>query len=179
MQSSPSRIRAGSAGIGAPRAVPALRVMPARPANTSAVLAMLRRCSPTSLFHRFHGPTDGVAYTEAVLGRASDIVLLAWEEQRCVGMAMLGGDLAAVPHLGVLVEDERQRRGVGTRLVTALACEAGRRGVRFIRADILGEDGALVGRLSRLGPVRVDLSMGTYSVHIDLMATHTAPAPVE
>jgi GNAT superfamily N-acetyltransferase len=114
-----------------------------------------------------------------VLDRAGDIVFLAWEEHRCVGMAMLGGDLAAVPHLGVLVEDDRQRRGIGTRLVTALACEAGRRGVRSIRADILGEDGGLVRRLRRLGPIRVDLYMGTYSVHIDLTATCTAAAPVE
>ena len=178
MRSNPSDIRMIAPGLRATPSVPPLQVMPGRAANAPAVLAMVRRCSSTSLFHRFHGPTDGIAYTEAVLGRARDIILLAWEEQRCVGMAMLGGDLAAVPHLGVLVEDDRQRRGIGTRLVTALACEAVRRGVRSIRADILGEDGGLVARLRRLGPVRVDLYMGTYSVHIDL-AANTSPPPVE
>jgi GNAT superfamily N-acetyltransferase len=142
--------------------------MRALPADTRAVLAMVRRCWSTSLFHRFHGPTDGLSYTRDALRRAGDIIVLGWEGDRCVGMAQLAGPLASSPHLGVLVEDERQRRGIGTRLVTALSSEAVRRGVRSIHADILGEDGRLVAALRRLGPTRVDLDVGTYSVDIQL-----------
>jgi GNAT superfamily N-acetyltransferase len=150
--------------------------MPARPADTPAVLAMVRRCSSTTLFHRFHGPTDGISYTSEALHRAGDILVLAWEGERCVGMAQLGGPLASSPHLGVLVEDERQRRGVGTRLVRAVAHEALNRGVRSIHADILGEDGRLLIALRRLGPTHVDLDMGTYSVDIQLRASDSALA---
>jgi GNAT superfamily N-acetyltransferase len=150
--------------------------MPARPADTPAVLAMVRRCSSTTLFHRFHGPTDGLSYTSDALHRAGDILVLAWEGGRCVGMAQLGGPLASSPHLGVLVEDERQRRGVGTRLVRAVALEAVNRGVRSIHADIMGEDGRLLVALRRLGPTHVDLDMGTYSAEIQLRASDSALA---
>jgi GNAT superfamily N-acetyltransferase len=166
-----------SAESEAPDPVPFLQVIRARPADTPAVLAMVRRCSPTSLFHRFHGPTDGLSYTDTVLRRGGDIIFLAWEESRCAGMAQLGGGPASVPHLGVLVEDERQRRGIGTRLVMAVASEARRRGVRFMHADVLGEDGRLLAALGRLGPTQVDLHMGTYSVDIDLMPSNRASPP--
>ncbi len=89
-------------------------------------------------------------------------------------MAQLGGPLASSPHLGVLVEDQRQRRGIGTRLVRALASEAVRRGVRSIHADIMGEDGRLLAALRRLGPTRIELDMGTWSVDIQLTASDSA-----
>src|SRR5580692_9339990 len=52
-----------------------------RPAasDTEAVLAMLARCSRASLFHRFHGFTDGRAYFGALLrDRPLHRTLLAW-----------------------------------------------------------------------------------------------------
>jgi GNAT superfamily N-acetyltransferase len=157
-----------------PDSAPALQMMPALPADTLAVLAMVRRCSSASLYHRFHGPTDGLSYTNDALHRVGDIIVLAWEGERCVGMAQLGGPLSSSPHLGVLVEDNRQRRGIGTRLVMAVASEGVRRGIRSIHADILGEDGHLLASLRRLGLTRVDLDMGTYSVDIELTASDSA-----
>jgi len=66
--------------------------------DTEAVLAMLVRCSGASLFHRFHGLTDGVAYFEALLrDRPLDQALLAWCGSACVGVA----DLAVVLPVGV------------------------------------------------------------------------------
>lgn len=145
-----------------------LRIEPARVPDTDAVLAMLGRCSRTSLRHRFHGPTDGVAYTSAQLRRPGDIVLLAWEGDRCVGMAVIALDGAGGADLGALVEDGRQRRGIGTGLIQAAVTEARRRGVRSLHADIMGDDGHLVRSLRRLGPARVAICAGIFEVDVDL-----------
>jgi len=166
------------------------------PSDLPAALAMVGRCSPASLLHRFHGPSDGVAYTtaqmqragqmqlegqvhrEGQMQRAGDVVLLAWEGHRCVGMGALSpdpdphpdpdGDRDAGLHIGVLVEDDCQRQGVGRGLIRALVAEARRRGAGSIHADVMGEDRWLVAVLGRIGPTRVALSAGTYSVDIGL-----------
>jgi hypothetical protein len=79
-----------------------------RPAvsDTEALLAMLSRCSRASLYHRFHGFSDGVAYFGALLRDGpSDQTLLAWYGSACVGVASLGVGAMGIFHLGVLVED--------------------------------------------------------------------------
>ena len=56
-----------------------------RPAasDTEAVLTMLARCSRASLFHRFHGFTDGVDYFGALLRDGPvDETFLAWYRVR-------------------------------------------------------------------------------------------------
>ena len=78
---------------------------------------MLGRCSSMTLYHHFHGITDGVAYARHVLANADGHdSYLAWSEDRCVGVGSLhvGEDQAEI---GVLVEDSWQRRGVGTALL--------------------------------------------------------------
>src|SRR5580692_5463588 len=61
------------------------------PSNLEAVLAMLARCSRVTLFHRFHGFSDGVAYYASQLqDRPLDDTLLAWHGSTCVGVASLG-----------------------------------------------------------------------------------------
>jgi GNAT superfamily N-acetyltransferase len=70
----------------------------------------------------------------------------------------------------VLVEDEWQRRGVGTALVTALVGEARGRAVRSIHADLMGQDHLLVGILGRLWNSRIRLESGIFSVDIGLSA---------
>jgi GNAT superfamily N-acetyltransferase len=129
---------------------------------------MVRRCSTSSLFHRFHGPGDGIAYTVAQLRRRDDIVFLAWEDDRCIGMGVLAGPSDLDLHLGVLVEDQRQRQGVGGALVTALVDEARRRAVQSIHADVMGEDHQLVMSLGRFGKTTARVESGIFSVNIDL-----------
>src|SRR5262249_19633849 len=98
-----------------------ISVKPATVTDTPAVLDMVGRCSAVSLFHRFHGPSDGLLYTRALLaGQSIDETLVAWHGDACVGLATLSRDRDGASHLGVLVEDAWQRRGVGRRLVSAL-----------------------------------------------------------
>ena len=146
-------------------------IRPAQPADTDAVLAMLQRCSRSSLFHRFHAPSDGVEYTKNQLLRTGDIIYLAWEGDVCVGMgvfALEGRDGTIVAHVGVLVEDDRQRHGIGRRLVAAAAREAISRGIGVVHADVMGEDVHLVRALRHMGPTDVTLETGAFSVDVAL-----------
>jgi GNAT superfamily N-acetyltransferase len=137
--------------------------------DTDAVLAMLARCSRESLYHRFHGFTDGVAYTQALLqGRPHDQILLAWDSGDCVGVATISRDEFGSGHLGVLIEDRWQRRGVGTRLIRALVEKARWSGLTRLHADVLGENEFLLRTLRPLGRMTVALALGTFSVDIDL-----------
>jgi GNAT superfamily N-acetyltransferase len=137
--------------------------------DTPAVLDMVGRCSSISLFHRFHGPSDGLVYTRALLARQSiDETLVAWHGDACVGLASLTRDRDGASHLGVLVEDAWQRRGVGRRLVSALFVWARAKGVRSVHADVLGEDRFIVEALHWAGQMTVAIACGTYSVDIDL-----------
>jgi GNAT superfamily N-acetyltransferase len=156
------------------------------PADTAAILAMLGRCSRASLFHRFHGATDGEAYTLRMLGDPSIDTVIARAGDDCIGVASLVGDGTGGAELAVLVEDAWQRRRVGSLLVRHLVT---RTPITRLKANVLGEDDFIVRSLRHLGPLRVEISAGTFSVDIDLglmwlqhhdRAQHLAPLhPVE
>ena len=130
---------------------------------------MLTRCSRASLFHRFHGFTDGVASTRALLrDQASCDTLVAWYRSCCIGLATICTDADGIADVGILVEDGWQRRGVGTRLLTSLVDEARARGVTTVHADVLGDDRFIVQVLRRIGPVKVSVHRGAFSVDLDL-----------
>jgi GNAT superfamily N-acetyltransferase len=152
------------------RPLPAqVRLASAGPADTAAVLDMLARCSRSTLFHRFHGFTDGLAYARALLRRPADQeTLLAWRGSSCVGLATLYAEAAGRSDLGVLVEDAWQRGGIGSRLVSALIACAHTRRISTVHADVLGEDMFIVRALARIGPLTVSVDRGSYSVDVDL-----------
>ena len=137
--------------------------------DTEAVLAMVSRCSPMTLFHRFHGVTDGVAYTRGLFdNQLCDETLVAWRRSACVGLGTLSHDEDGIAHLGVLVEDASQRRGVGGLLVSTLVNRARVGGVHKVHADVLIEDRFIVEALRRVGPLTVSFDVGKLSVDIDV-----------
>jgi GNAT superfamily N-acetyltransferase len=151
-----------------------------RPAgsDTEAVLAMLRRCSRASLYHRFHGFTDGAAYFTALLrDRPARPTLLAWSGSACVGVAALGVGATGIVDLGVLVEDAWQRRGIGTRLITSLLDGARAEGVTAVHADVLADDEFILRALHRIAPLRASMKSGTLSVVIDLSSPARSDEP--
>jgi GNAT superfamily N-acetyltransferase len=142
-----------------------------RPAgsDTGAVLAMLGRCSRASLYHRFHGFTDGAAYFAALLrDRPAGQVRLAWSRSACVGVADLGVSETGIVDLGVLVEDAWQRRGIGTRLIASLLDDARAHGVTTVHADVLADDVFLLRVLRQIAPLRASAGSGSYSIDVDL-----------
>jgi GNAT superfamily N-acetyltransferase len=138
------------------------------PADSEALLAMVGRCSPTALYRRFHGITDGVSYAQQVLADAGcRDSFAAWSGDDCVGLGNLHvcDDTAEI---GVLVEDGWHRRGVGTALAVALVRRARERRSHFLRAEVLAENRFALPVLARFGPTRISLAHGSYTMLVDL-----------
>ena len=136
--------------------------------DSEALLDMLGRCSPTTLFRRFHGVSDGIVYAQHVLATAGcRDSFVAWIGKECVGLGNLhvGDDTADV---GLLVEDDWQRRGVGTALLIALVRRVRERGSHFLRADVLDENRFTLQVLARVGPAETSLAAGSYTTLVDL-----------
>jgi GNAT superfamily N-acetyltransferase len=130
---------------------------------------MLTRCSPITLYRRFHSFTDGQAYARGLFRpRAGYHTLVARHGPVCIGIGDLASSATGSADLAVLVEDAWQRRGVGSRLVSALLDTARSHGVTRIHADILGDGQFILPALRRAGPLTASLQTGTFSVDIDL-----------
>jgi len=146
-----------------------VRVRRPTASDAGAVVEMLGRCSRATLFHRFHGFTDGADYFGALLRDGPvDQTFLAWYESRCVGVATLGVGATEVSDLGVLIEDAWQRRGIGAWLVASLLAHARARGATTVHADVLGDDLFILKALRRIGPLTVAIECGSYSIDIDI-----------
>jgi GNAT superfamily N-acetyltransferase len=159
------------------RLVSEVAVLRPTASDVEAVLAMLARCSRATLFHRFHGFTDGVAYYGALLrDRPVDQTLLAWHGSTCVAVASLGVGATGTIDLAVLVEDAWQRQGIGTRMVDSLLDSARARGTATVHADVLGEDLFILRILRRIGPLTVSIEFGTYSIDIDISRLRSEPS---
>jgi GNAT superfamily N-acetyltransferase len=147
-----------------------VRIAVLEQADSEALLHMLERCSPTSLYRRFHGVTNGIFYANQVLTAASGgDSYVAWIGKKCVGLGNLhiDGDTADV---GVLVEDDWHRRGVGNALLIALVHRVRERSSHFLRADVLEESRFALQVLARLGPAKTSMAAGIYTTLVDLTA---------
>lgn len=127
---------------------PSVRAM--CPSDLPAVRSMLARCSPGTLFHRFHGHGGGGSYVDRLFDNSDDLLVVA-DSGSCVGFAVLAGD----DKLGVLVEDSWQRRGVGSSLVASIATRARQVGRTTIKVEVLSEDAIYLQLLGRLGLLQV------------------------
>jgi GNAT superfamily N-acetyltransferase len=154
-------------------AIAHVRIAVLKPADSEALLGLLARCSPTALYRRFHGVTNGLFYAQQIVaaskGRNSYV---AWIGKECVGLGNLHvrDDTADI---GVLVEDDWQRRGVGTALLLALVRRVRESGSCFLRADVLEENRFLLPLLARLGPAKTSVSAGSYTTLVDVVAGTT------
>lgn len=134
---------------------------PARTDDAAALHSMFERCGTETRYGRFHGLlhalperylaealTADPATHDALVAEGPDGgTLVALASARAVGDAV---------EIGLLVEDGEQRRGLGTRLLLALAARARSRGVVELRCDVLHRNRALLGTLrSTLGPAVV------------------------
>ncbi len=139
--------------------VPFAVVLDATPADAEAIQQMHARCSVGSRAERWRSPLREVParyLDDAVTGHNGHVTVAAWDGPRCVGFAdAVRTDADGGEHweLGVLVEDDVQRAGVGTRLVQALVHRLPP--PVLLVADVRAERPELVRALSRLGPSTV------------------------
>jgi GNAT superfamily N-acetyltransferase len=156
-----------------------VRIAALRRGDAEAVFAMLSRCSAATMYHRFHGVTDGISHATKLMAGAADLsAYAAWHADRCVGLASLALDRDGSTHIGVLVEDGWQRRGVGSSLMGALVDRARERRLSTLVADVLADRQFILPLLARIGPTTTSVVNGGYRVRVglevDSLATRSA-----
>lgn len=113
-----------------------LLVRGARAADVDALLLLHGRCSPATLAHRY--PRSGPRPSRALLRRlvAAELPLVAVSApSRLVALATLTPMDDRTVHLGLLVEDAFQRRGIGRALAAHAAAAARLLGYRHLHTD--------------------------------------------
>ena len=145
-------------------------------ADRPALERMLARCTGQTRYRRFHGPVTAFPeryLTEALSGSPLHFALVACLDEDAeaehgrgtvVDGTVVDGTVVAlascravdegVAELGILVEDEWQRRGVGGDLLGEIVAYAARTGLRALQAQVLAEQPWIVGLLRRHGTCR-------------------------
>lgn len=153
-------------------------------ADRPALERMLARCTGQTRYRRFHGPVTAFPeryLTEALSGSPLHFALVACLDEDAerggtvldgtvVGGTVVDGTVVdgtivalascravdeGVAELGILVEDDWQRRGVGGDLLGEIVAYAARTGLRALQAQVLAEQPWIVGLLRRHGTCRV------------------------
>jgi GNAT superfamily N-acetyltransferase len=148
-------------------------------ADRPALERMLARCTGQTRYRRFHGPVTAFPeryLTEALSGSPLHFALVACLDEDAerggtvvdgtvVDGTVVDGTIVAlascravdegVAELGILVEDDWQRRGVGGDLLGEIVAYAARTGLRALQAQVLAEQPWIVGLLRRHGTCRV------------------------
>jgi GNAT superfamily N-acetyltransferase len=128
-----------------------MNIRPATPGDRAALIAMFERCSPETRYRRFHGFLRALPeryLTDALSGRPDHIALVAEAGERIVALASCADD-----EIGILVEDAFQRRGIGTRLLSALAQ---RSGPGMLLATIQPDQAWILSLLRRYSNIKID-----------------------
>jgi len=149
-----------------------LLVRPAGPGDRAALEAMFGRCTPQTIYRRFHGQVKAFprAYlTEALAGVPAHFALVACHGPRVVALASLrlaepGSREAA--ELGILIEDDWQRRGLGRELLAGLIARADSLGLPELQAQMLTEQDWIMGLLSPYGECASAFSPGIREVRL-------------
>jgi GNAT superfamily N-acetyltransferase len=158
-----------------------------------ALERMLARCTGQTRYRRFHGPVNVFPeryLTEALSGSPLHFALVAYavddavdegaaedraaEDRAVVALASCRAVDEGVAELGILVEDEWQRRGVGNCLLREIVAYAARTGVRALQAQVLADQPWIVGLLRRYGTCTV--AGAGHALHVTVSL---AAAPVE
>lgn len=149
------------APVGAPETGPAEvtaepLLRPGSAADAREVIAMHARCSAESVYRRYHAPVPHVSsrLARAVLepqGGTSMVVTVGSEVVALGMFAPAAGTNGRRAELGLLVEDRWHRRGLGGRLLRALALEAADRGFETLTCSVQPDNQAVLPLLRRSG----------------------------
>ncbi|HZR48339.1 MAG TPA: GNAT family N-acetyltransferase [Streptosporangiaceae bacterium] len=128
-----------------------MNLRPATPGDRAALIAMFERCSKDTRYRRFHGflrafPERYLA--DALSGRPGHIALVAEVAGRIVALGSCADD-----EIGILVEDEFQRQGIGTRMLTALTQLSG---PGMLLATIQSDQAWILSLLRHFGNIKID-----------------------
>jgi ribosomal protein S18 acetylase RimI-like enzyme len=121
-----------------------------------AVIEMFERLSPESVYRRFFSPIARRERLRESLGRIDH------HDREALG-AVANGDVvglveyarapgSALADMAIVVADEWQRQGLGTRLVAALAERAVAEGIEGFAVDIQGDNHGALRLFKRIAP---------------------------
>lgn len=152
-----------------------LRLRPARPDDLQRLGEMLERCSPETLYRRFHGTTHEPMRREMhrVAAPATHDRRRSWVATSYDGAVRGTGTLAwrddGTPEIALLVEDAWFRRGIGRGLLDRLAGDARRSGAEAIVAWVQGDNLRAVKFLRATAPgARIAFDSGELAITISL-----------
>ena len=154
-----------------------LEIRPIEPDDKQAMVAAFERLSDESRYRRFMNPHGRLSaaelryFTEVDHHDHEALVAVDPRTQEGVGVAryIRSHDDPAVAELAVAVIDEWQGRGVGSRLVAALARRALEEGVTRFSAYVLADNELMLNLLRDLGTVKVlHQELGTVELTVEL-----------
>lgn len=155
-------------------------------ADARGVVAMHARCSAESVYRRYHAPVPHVSsrLARAVLEPEGGTSMVVTVGSEVVALGMFapatGVVSGATAELGLLVEDRWHRRGLGSRLLRALALEAADRGFETLTCSVQPDNQAVLPLLRRSGlRVRASHADGVteYAIPVAKLSTRAQVRP--
>ena len=121
-----------------------IRVRELRPGEFDVLDAVFAGLSPTSRYQRFHAGlpqlTPQTRERLAAVDGRTHLAVAAFAGATPVGIARLIRVDDCCAELAIEVVDAWQRRGIGTRLLRAVAALGAAAGIRTVEADVLAEN---------------------------------------
>lgn len=162
-----------------------LEIRQASYADRGAIADLFGGLSPRSRYLRFFtsAPSLSAKMLRVLSGGGDNIdVVVATDEGTVIGHAMavdaVGPTGVRSADVGVVVADDRQGGGVGTRLMLAVADRAHTRGVTTLVMDVLAENRRVLAMISRQWPeARHEISRASVTVHARLRASEPTAGP--
>lgn len=143
------------------------------PSDRELVARLFRRLSPDSVYRRFFSPSPRPDQFVASVLRTDHHdreAVAATDGGEVVGVAQyvrLAGSLEA--DMAIVVADDWQRQGIGTRLLAALAERARAEGITAFTVDIQGDNYGALRLMKRISPeMRLAFSAGVGEGRIPL-----------
>lgn len=129
---------------------------------------MFDRCSTDTIRRRFHGNRRSFPaqyLTDAVAGRHGNFSLVADATgESIVALASCVSAADGVADIAVLVEDNYQRQGIGSTLLSLLIAHADYSGVGTLQTTVMVEQEWILRLLRGYGDCSASLSMGVFEV---------------
>jgi GNAT superfamily N-acetyltransferase len=145
------------------------RIRLARAADRPTLAEMLSRCTSSTRSRRFFAPLRSFPepYLTAALAELPEhLALVAATPAVVVALASCCAVDGCTAELAVLVEDARQRQGIGAQLMKRLIEHADRSGLRTLRATLLAEQEWIMRPLRAYGTVTAVMSKGVLEVTV-------------
>jgi len=135
------------------------------PGDEAALGRLLTRMSRESIYRRFFSPVARIEQFTASVLRADGVEragVAAVADGEVIGVAQyVRAPGAPTADLAIMVADDWQRQGLGTRMVAALADRAAADGIQGFSVDVQGDNHGALRLLQRVAPgVRLSFSGG-------------------